>query len=191
MEASRASRRRRVMRRAQLRGGLILGAAVLLGIVLLAQGDDFVDVSTAEVSADQDPTTTAPTTTGAPGDTTTSTSTTSTTTTTTPGGSRPPEEVQVTVLNGTTRAGVAASNTETLAAAGYETGEAGNTAPRPDTVVYYAEGFEADAQAVQEALGAPATAEAFPEEIIDGDGQNVASSDADIVVVLGQDLPQG
>lgn len=183
------------MRRAQLRGALILGVAVILGVVLLAQGDDFVDVSTAQVSAGQraTTTTTAPTTTG-PATTapTTAPTTASTTTTTAPDGPRPPAEVQVLVLNGTTREGVAVANSQKLDVADYQTPEEGNTAPRPNTTIFFDPGYEADARAVQQALAVPAAFEAMPDRIIDADRQNVAASDdVDIVVILGEDLPQG
>jgi hypothetical protein len=182
------------MRRAQLRGALILGAAVVLGVVLLAQGDDFVDVSTAEVSAGQRATTTTSPTTTAPATTapTTAPTTASTTTTTAPDGPRPPAEVQVLVLNGTTRRGVAVANSQKLDAADYQTPEEGNTAPRPNTTIFFDPSYEADARAVQQALAVPAAFEAMPDRIIDGEGQNVAASDdVDIIVILGEDLPQG
>lgn len=55
----------------------------------------------------------------------------------------PPGEVTVTVLNGTTRTGLAGDITEQLSERGFQVGEAGNTrkATGPATVVYGPEGY--------------------------------------------------
>jgi len=62
----------------------------------------------------------------------------------------PPEEVTVTVLNGTSRSGLAGDVTENLAERGYEVGDPGNTrgASGAATIVHGPEGYLA-AQAVR------------------------------------------
>ncbi|MGF1597467.1 MAG: LytR C-terminal domain-containing protein [Acidimicrobiales bacterium] len=66
---------------------------------------------------------------------------------------RPAEEVTVRVANGARRAGVAAAGTEAVQSAGYPTLSPKNGPTVDDSVVYYANGFAADAVQVATVLG--------------------------------------
>lgn len=101
---------------------------------------------------------------------------------------RPPGEITVIVLNGSGVQGAAAAQTEKIAGAGYQTAIAGN-APQAvtDTQVQHAEGYEAEARALAEAIGTSpdATATVGP-ELADVDLQG-----SQLVVLLGTDLAGG
>jgi len=102
------------------------------------------------------------------------------TTTTTLVAARPIDEVLVRVANGARRAGVAGAGTEAAKAAGYPTLSAKNGPTRDDSVVYYIEGYAADAIGVAEALGLePDEIEAMPTD------PGVSRNDAHIIVILG------
>lgn len=68
----------------------------------------------------------------------------------------PPEQVEVRVLNGTTRSGFAGSVSEELAARGYTTGDPGNTsqASGPATIVHGPEGYLAAQSLLAQVPGA-------------------------------------
>jgi hypothetical protein len=63
---------------------------------------------------------------------------------------RPNSAIRVQVLNGTTVIGLAADVTITLRADGYKTAGADNAPTTNKTVLYYQEGYQADAQALAE-----------------------------------------
>lgn len=171
---------------ANARGILVLVAAVVVGFLLLlgtgssgAGSDaDSPTEPTVDVNLDE----TDPTDDSAPDevDTTTTTSEPEST-------GLQPGEISVVVLNGGGVVGAAGSTTQTLADAGYQMGGAGNAAETPNvetTVVYFAEGFEAEATAVASVLGRPADVVTAMPETSPGPG----SEDANVVVVLGQDV---
>jgi hypothetical protein len=166
---------------ATLRGALIIGVAVLLGILLLGKGLDtgFVptsDEATPRPGSDDDggdDTTdgTEPTD-GAPADT------------------RPPAEVTVWVLNGGGPTGTATEGTTLVANAGYRTVPASNAPENvAQSIVYYVEGYQADAAAVAGVLGLPAdrvTALPNPPPVANGDIQG-----SQVIAVLSTDFSPG
>lgn len=172
---------------ANARGILVLVAAVVVGFLLLLNTGG----SGADPDNDAAPEPTVDVDLGDPDDETDDTTPDepdATTTTSEPeSGALAPGEISVVVLNGGGIAGAAGSTTQTLADAGYQMGEAGNAAESPNvevTVVYFAEGFEAEATAVASVMGKPAdVVEAMP-ETSPGPGADVAN----VVVVLGSDV---
>ena len=179
-----------------VRGLIVLGVAVLIGFLLLAQAGD--DGSTT-VTADSGTTPTAEgsgddggtATTAANGGEGGTTVPNSTTTTAANGGKEPtgttraPASVSVVVLNGSGGIkGVAGATTDKIKAKGYKTLEPGNAAPVDKTTVYYTAGFQADANAVAGVLGlAPTSVSAAPANPPAG------STGANVIVVLGKDTP--
>jgi len=110
-----------------------------------------------------------------------------TTTTTTTLALRPPSEVKVLVANGSSVDGAAGSATEALEALGYVTGTPGNSETVPSTVVYFTEGYQAEAEALAEAIGAPASAVAPMPAVAPVDDLQLAN----VLVVIGPDLASG
>jgi hypothetical protein len=163
-----------------VRGLLVLGVAVLVGILLLwTWGDD--GGSTVETTGSKT------TTTVDIGDVDTSSTTAAEQTTTTAQQSdHSPSEVSVIVLNGSGQAGAAATNSSTVGDAGYTMLTPGNAPANIDsTTVYYADGYEADAIAVAQLLGKGTDAvKPLSDASLGG-----AEGDADVVVVLGADTP--
>ena len=171
----------------RFRGALVIAAAVVLGGLLLAWAidDDENEAAIAEqeqvsspvtVAAEGGPTTTVPATTAPPTD--------STTTTTVPV-VRPPAQVRVLVLNGSGQSGVAARGATFFTDAGYATAEPANAARPGASVVYYAEGYRAEAEAIANAL------EVDPARLLrplDPDAPPVPDlDDANVIVVAGND----
>lgn len=155
------------------RGAALLAVAVVLGIVLLNAADDPpVEQVTAGRSDDTAPVAT-------------STSVAPTTAATT--AARAPKDVKVISANGTTVKGVARKVTDQLKSAGYNVLAPTDTPQRAQaSVVYFAGGFEREAQAVAASLGlAPTTVQALPTPppVPDTRGANV-------VVVVGPELAQ-
>ncbi len=165
---------------AALRGALLIGLAVVLGVILLGKGfDDGVvasgsDDDGAETGADDE----------GPDDPVTEQTTTTTV------AARPPSEVLVFALNGFGGAGVAGAATDQLNAATYQTVPAADVPADQRvqaSVVYFARGFEADAVGVATTLGlAPTTVMALPvpapAQVPGGDVKG-----ATVIVVLGPD----
>jgi len=135
---------------AMARGIALIAAAVLLGVILLNATDAPEPLT---VSSDESPDE------GTEGDaaetTTTTTAPPAATDTTLPAGARPPAEVTVLVANGARVQGAASRLSTEIAKAGFTMAAPANTAPVPTSAVDFAEGYEADAQAVA-ALLAPA-----------------------------------
>ena len=78
---------------------------------------------------------------------------------------RPPAEVIVRVANGARRKGVAGAGTEAVVAAGYQTLPPKNGPTTETSIVYYANGYAAEAATVAELLGLELTAiEAMPSD---------------------------
>ena len=123
---------------AVLRGAVLVAIAVVLGLALLAKG--FPESGgKPSGSSDGETTTTA-------GD-----STTSSTAAALP---HQPAEVKILVLNGSGLVGVAGQATDILNGKGYTTIPPANAPAKvPATVVYYTEGYQADAEAIAAALG--------------------------------------
>ena len=149
-------------------GAVLVVIAVLVGALLLARGYDEEGgvVDTGE-SAAQTTTTNA----AAPVD--------GTTTTTVAAAARTPAEVPVLAINGAGVAGAAGALETTLNAAGYTTVETGNTSPVTATVVYYAEGAQAEAQAVASVVGTD------PAAVQPVASAPVSAGTALVVVVIG------
>ena len=121
------------------RGALLIGIAVLLGVVLLQA----VDSGKGSGTKVRDVTPTTVITSSVPLNTTTT---------------RSPASVKVLVANGTTTNGVAGSAQRTIAQAGYNVlapadGTAAAKAARRNTIVYYSVGFDADARKIAALLG--------------------------------------
>lgn len=152
------------------RAAMLLGVAVLLGLVLLntagTEGPRVttrttVDGSTPTVpGADDEPLDTAPT-------------------------ARPPGEVKVLSANATRTEGAAGRITERLRLAGYNVLLPPTDAPREDaSVVYFTPGYEVEAQLIAETLGVPLTSVKplpTPAPIPD-------LRDAHVLVLVGPDL---
>lgn len=102
---------------------------------------------------------------------------------------RQPAEVTTIVLNHTTRKGIAGAETDKLDAAGYVTLPAANAATSSGSGVFYAEGYETEAEALATTLGLTTTGLVRP--LSDPTAPTVASdvdlSSANIVIVLGKD----
>jgi hypothetical protein len=150
-------------------GAVLIAAAVLVGGVLLAKG---YDEEGSIVSA------------GGPTEETTTTTTVAVAPTTTVAASaaRPPAEVSVFVANGAGVAGAAGKLTDQLKADGYTRVNSGNSSPVSATVVYYAEGAQAEASALADAIGVDVSAvQAMPAN------PPANAGDAIVLVVIGPD----
>jgi len=151
------------------RGLLLLGAAVILGVVLLARVDAPADDQQVEASDDRSEETT--------------TTTARSTTTTTP--VRAPKDVKVLTANGTDVKGVGGRIKDKLLAAGYNALQATDTATKPqNSAVYYAAGLQREAAVVAQLLGIAASAVlAMPATPPVADLKG-----AEVLVVVGPDL---
>jgi hypothetical protein len=163
------------------RGIVLLAAAVVLGLFLLRALED---------SAPSDDVATSPTATTADGETSDSTAAEDggdTTTTAAP--LRQPAEIVVRVANVSGVDGAATARTEQLAGAGYQTIEPTNGPEGQQldaTQVLFVDGFEGEARALAEALGAPADGvAAIPAQ------PPVDPGGAQLVVLLGTDIAGG
>jgi hypothetical protein len=163
---------------AGVRGALLLGVAVILGIVLLQQFDNNLDTG-GTVSA-----------TSIPGSQTTTTRRVGLTTvapiTTTTLKTRPKTEYKVLVANGAGVQGIAAATTNALKNVGYTTiTPASANATVDKTSIQYAEGYEAEARELAATLNQPATAVA---RLSSPPVAAADLGDAKVVVVLGVDV---
>ena len=132
------------------RGVVLVVVAVVIGLLLLADDDDArTQVAVGTEGAGQSES----------GDGAGDDASTASSTTTTTAALREPSEVKVLVANGSGVNGAAGSTTEELEALGYVTGTPADAEQRvPSTVVYFTEGYQREAGALAEAIGAPATA---------------------------------
>lgn len=146
--------------RTAARGAVLIGVAVVIGIVLLQVVDK--DGGGGGV---------APPVTQANGD--------DSTTTTTGQEGRPPSEVRVLVLNGSGVAGAAATQANALRGEGYAIAGTGNAEPQTGSTVACRPGFETEADTLARTLGPGFSVAAFPEPPPEG------SENADCVVTLG------
>ena len=161
------------------RGAALVVVAVLLGLVLLRNGIDTSEVvtSTPDDSGEE---TDAGSDEGTDEGATDEGDETPTTVAV-----RAPAEVSVIVLNGTSVAGTAGKYSDAVASAGYQMLEPGNaTSQTPTTLVYFVEGYEAEAAAVATAAGVPATVSPVP--LPEPPPGEVAG--ANVVVVVGTDI---
>lgn len=159
-----------------MRGAGLVGAAVILGIILLQVIDDGPSGSGGG--------TVVP-----PVSTTTATSTGDTTTSTTPGtaNAQPRAQVRVLVLNGSNQNNVATLKRNSLIGLGYQVDPAGNTQLRQGTVVACKQGFESAAQRLSEDVGGTVTVEPFPDPPPTGrQGEDVGAGNVNCVVILGE-----
>lgn len=151
----------------------MVGVAVILGLIVLLKGGtvgfgkDASSVSVPEGDAAAATTTSAaPTTTAAP--------------------SVPPASVKVVVANGSGTSGLARTVATTLSGVGYTSSSATDAVGQQSaTTVYFAQGYEANAQAIGSQLGLDASrVQSLPP------GANLAKvqpSDLGVLVVLGPD----
>lgn len=159
--------------RSAARGAGLIGAAVVLGIILLQVVDDGTGGPAGNGGNGGTPTVT----TGANG----------TTDPTAPTDTRPPAEVRVLALNAGGPDGAAGGLANTLRAGGYNVLTAGNDpVARQGLGVACREGFEGDANAlvlaVTSALGTQPTVEAFPTDR----EADLQAQDADCIIFIGQ-----
>ena len=162
---------------ASLRGGILIGVAVVLGVILLGKGFDsgFIPSSSGDPSDEVA--------TGGDGgeedgeDASTTTAVTAST--------HPPAEVRVQVLNSTGPSGSAGNASDALSALGYNVIDGANAADRnaTATTIYAAAGFEGDAAAIASVLGIAAAPQPMPTP-----PPPPAPGEANVVVVLGPDF---
>jgi hypothetical protein len=159
---------------AALRGALLIGVAVILGGVLLAQS--FNDGGSPVSSGSTTPTTVR--------------SSGSSTTTTAASQPHDPATVKVLVLNGSGKSGIAKTGADTLKAANYTTLDPANaksSTPIASSVVYFTPGYGPDALQIASKLGLnPSAAQPLPSPPPPEVGD---PKDANIVVVIGTDAP--
>lgn len=146
---------------------LIVGA-VVVGLVLLGKGfgREGSLISTSS------------------GGSTTTVATTATTAAPTPTtvAARPPAQVPVVVANGSGKSGIAGARKATLEGKGYSQVTASNAPSTATTVVYFAQGAQAEADAVASVLGLPATSvQAMPAQ------PPVDPGGALVLVIIGTD----
>jgi hypothetical protein len=161
--------------RPNVTGLILIGAAVLIGLVLLLKGfsQEGGLVSTAGPEAGRETTTTAPGPVAVPQEVTT----------TTAAAAVDPATVSVLVANATGGAGVAGTNASKLQAAGYTKTDTSNADVTATSVVYFTPGNDAAAQAVAAVLGIPGTSvQALPSP------PPTETRGASVVVLIGTDL---
>jgi hypothetical protein len=157
--------------RARTVGAVLVGAAVLIGLLLLWRGfaQEGGVVETATPRGETTTTSAAPVPLGEP----------TTTTTTAPVGN-PPASVPVLVANGTGKAGVAGTNADRLKGAGYTNVDTANADSTATSVVYFTPGAQPDAIAVGQVLGITAIQPLPSSPPVPLDG-------ATVLVVIGSD----
>ena len=162
-----------------VRGAILVVVAVVIGVLLLR--DD--DVATTQVAVGSDTAGQVDDTDGGDdGD-----ADPDATTTTTTEAPRPAAEVKVLVANGSGVNGAAGGATDALEALGYVTGTPANAERVPSTVVYYTTGFEAEAEALAAAIGAPEDSVTPMPAVAPVDDLQLAN----VLVHLGPDLAAG
>lgn len=166
---------------ATVRGVVVLLVAVVVGLALLARGGSSGDSAASTTEPPEGSSTAVPSITEstlAPVNDPTASSAPTT---------RAVGEVTVIVLNGTRQAGIAGDNEAKVEGAGYQTISASNSSSPADTTrILFAEGFQADAEAVKEILGVDAPVEPAPAEPL-----APTAGDANVVILLGADYEGG
>jgi len=157
------------------RGLILVIVAVVLGAILLIKGGRIgfeTDATDVEIGSGGD---------NAPAETTVPPSTTPTTSVT-------PAALKIVVLNGAGINGYAATAANFLSLAGYPTVTAQTAGVQAaTTTVYYAPGFEGDAQALATLLSVGAV-QPIPEGTVLGKAATDVPADTNVVVVLGPDV---
>lgn len=157
----------RTIARSAARGAGLIGAAVVVGIILLQVVDDGSSGPAGNG--------------GGGGNGSGDTPVTDPTTQTTSADTRPPNQVRVLVLNAGQPAGSAQNKANDLRLAGYNTLPASNDpVGRQGVAVQCREGFDDEAAALALAVGGGASVEPFPAQPPEG------SENADCLVLLGQ-----
>ena len=156
------------------RGALLIGVAVVIGIVLLQVIDNDTTGPIGDGGSSSGANTT--TTTAAAG------SGTTTTTAANSGAALAPGAIPVQVLNGSGVSGAAASMTQKLQSSGYQVLTPTDTSAATATTVYCTGGLDREASALAAAVGGtpPPAAEALPDPPPAG-----SDSSAKCIVVLG------
>jgi hypothetical protein len=158
---------------ALFRGLALILVAVLLGVVLLRSTDRTTPFTATATGDEKTTTTTAPDDDG--------------TSTTEPPPVHDPAEVSILVANGSGTNGAAARIAGSLAASNFVLKTSTNTkTPASASIVYYAAGYEADAQAIAKLLTPQPGVEAMPAELPVAD-----LAGAQILVVVAADLAGG
>ncbi len=153
------------------RGALLIGVAVIIGIVLLQVIDDGTSGPIGDGSSVGAGGTTD--TTGATGDS----GATTTTTAATP--VKPPAEVAVLVLNGSGRPGAATSQSNALKSKGYQTLVPADAPERTGNIVYFKPGLDRECTTVAASVDGAPKVEPIPSPAPTG------SETASCVVILG------
>ena len=161
------------------RGAVLVAVAVVIGVLLLR--DD--DAATTQVAVGSD--TAGEIDDGADGGEDVDPD--STTTTPTTEALRTPAEVKVLVANGSSVNGAAGGATDALEALGYTTATPANAERVTETIVYYTTGFEAEAEALAAAIGAPEGSVTPMPPVAPVDDLQLAN----VLVHLGPDLAAG
>jgi len=162
------------------RGAALVVVAVVIGLFLLREGLDTSEaVTTNSSDKGSDSSDSSDSSDGDEGGTTTSTTV----------AIRPAGEVPTIVLNDSGIGGAAGNYSDVLAAAGYQltNPDGANADAEGDaatTIIYFAPGFEAEAEAVRVAIGAPDTI--VPTDLPTTPPGPIAG--ASVVVVIGTDL---
>lgn len=145
-------------------GAILIGIAILIGVVLLVQGYDQEGALVTTAETDQTAATVeTPPTTEVPA-------------------ARPPAEVSVIVANGSGKTGAAGALKTTLEGQGYTTVATADGPPVTTTIIYYAEGYQPEAKALATAIGTnPAEVRVLPTQ------PPVEMEGATLLVVLGPD----
>lgn len=149
------------------RGALLVGLAVIIGIVLLQVIDDGTTGPIGDGGTSSN------------GSSATTSSGGGTTSTTAATPEKTPAEVAVLVLNGSGRAGAARAMTDSLKAKGYQTLTPADAEGRTGTVVYFKADLERECTTVATAVGGNPTVEPIPDPAPPG------SENASCVVILG------
>jgi hypothetical protein len=161
-----------------VRGLMVLLVALVVGFVLLASwpsDDDSSSGASTNTTIDTSDLDDSTTTTAEAAATTTTAANTS---------DKAPSEVSVIVLNGSGKTGAAAAASTTIGNSGFNMLQPADAPARiPTTTVFYAEGFQADAEAIAAIVGKGADAVKPIAEANLG----AAAGDADVAVVLGED----
>jgi hypothetical protein len=171
------------------RGVLVIAAAVVVGILLLSRGladDDQTAIADEEPAAESDGGEAEGEAVAPPdGEATTPSTEPPATTPAEPPAARQPGEVSVLVLNGSGRSGEAGRGAQFFTDAGYVAADPQNAPSPGPSVIWFAEGYAAEAEAAAAALGVDAAAVVRP---IDPAAPPIADlQGANLVVVAGTD----
>ncbi len=145
--------------RTAARGAVLIGVAVVLGIILLQVVDKGGGGGGVTTPVDEPTNESTTSTTGADG--------------------RQPADVRVLVLNGSGIANAAGTKANELRGLGYTIAGTGNSEARTGSGVACISGFEEEADALARTLGAGYSVETYPEPPPEG------AENADCIVILG------